>query len=137
MTLTQAARAWREEQTRRPPTRGQPKNKRFAGKNALVDGRRVAALTLNELRVVFVIDRFLNADGTARLSHTTIAQLAGMRREHVARTTARLEQQGVLRVLERGRRIGESGKRTANIYEILALPPNTDSAIDSTIADTN
>jgi hypothetical protein len=135
MTLPPADRAWREEQTRCQPAPRQRGNKRFSGKNGIVDGGMVAALTCRELRVLFVIERFLDASGTARISHTTVARLVGMRREHVARTTALLERRGLLRVLKRGRRIRESGKRTANVYEILAPPPNANGAASGTIEE--
>jgi|LauGreDrversion4_2_1035121.scaffolds.fasta_scaffold67102_2 CRP-like cAMP-binding protein len=136
MTLPPADRAWREEQSRCKPSSSQLVSKRFMGKNAIVDCGVVAALTTSELRVLFVIERFLDAAGKARISHTTIASLVGMRREHVARTTARLERRGLLRVLERGRRVRESGKRTANVYELVAPPPTMNGAAHGTIADT-
>lgn len=137
MTLSEADRKWREQRraqgaTRKPRRGG---SKRFAPRNALLDGGWVALLTPSELKVWVAIDRFADKCNRARVSHGTIARLTGLRREHAARTTARLERRGLLRVLERGRRVRESGKRTANVYEILAPPPNANGAASGTIEE--
>jgi hypothetical protein len=137
VTLSEADRKWREQRraqgaTRKPRRGG---SKRFLPMNATADGGWIALLTPRELRVWVAIYRFADKCNRARLSHGTIARLTGMRREHAARTTAQLERRGLLRVLERGRKVYESGKRTANVYEILAPPPNANGATSGTIEE--
>ena len=129
MTLTEADRKWREEQLAqaapRKPRRG---SERFVPLNALVDGGWLGALTPREVRVWLVLFRMADRGGRATVSHGTIARRAGIRREHTARTTKRLEHLGLVRVRVRGRTVGQAGKRTANVYEVLVPEPRTNSA---------
>jgi hypothetical protein len=109
-------------------TRRRAGSGRFKPLNALVDGGWLGALTPRELRVWAVIYRLADRGGRATVSHGTIARRAGIRREHTARTTKRLEHLGLVRVRVRGRTIGQAGKRTANVYEVLVPQPRTNSA---------
>jgi hypothetical protein len=136
MTLSPKARAWREAQAqgKATPTR-RDGTRRFVPLNATVDGGWLAVLTPYELRVWVVLHRLADGNGMVRVSHGTIAERTGMRREHAARTTKRLEKRGVLRVRVRGRTVGQGGERTANVYEMLAPPPIPNSAATGTIED--
>jgi hypothetical protein len=95
--------------------------------NAVVDGGWLPALSGRELRVWIVLFRLAGGSNRARASHGTIARLTGIRREDAARTTKRLERRGVLKVLVRGRTVGQAGKRTANVYEVLVPEPRANS----------
>ena len=136
MTLTEADRKWREQRlapgAARKPRRG---GGRFAPLNALVDGGWLAVLTPYELRVWVVLHRQADGNGMVRISHGTIAERTGMRRENAARTTKRLELRGLIRVRVRGRTVGQGGKRTSNEYEMLAPPPIPNSVAADTIED--
>jgi len=107
---------------------GRGSGTRFAPSNALVDGRWLGALTHRELKVWHVLFRMADRGGRATVSHGRIARDAGIRREHAARTTKRLEHLGLVRVRVRGRTVGQAGKRTANEYELLVPEPRTNSA---------
>jgi len=138
MTRTEAERERRRaELVERPQghARRGGGSKRFLPLNAIVDGGWLAVLTPRELRVWWVICRFANTCNHARVSHGTIARLAGMRREHAARTTAALEKRRLLRVRARGRTVGRTGKRTSNEYELLMPEPLPNSAAIGTIAE--
>jgi hypothetical protein len=108
---------------------------RFAPLNAIADGGWLALLTPRELRVWMAIYRLADSANRARASHDTIARLAGVRREHAARTTKALERRGLLRVLVRGRTVGQAGKRTANEYELLVPRPLPNRAASGTIEE--
>ena len=123
MTLSQEDREWREAKTRGEAAVTRMASKRFAPLNATVDGGWLGVLTPRELRVWLVLHRLANGNGIARVSHGTIAMMAGIRREDAARTTKRLEGRRLLRVRVRGRTIGQAGKRTANVYEMLEPSP--------------
>ena len=92
--------------------------KRFLPLNAIVGGGWLPALKPTEIRVWLVLFRFDNSDGEVRISHTTIARLCDIRREHAARATATLERQGVIVVVSRGRTFGSHGQRGANVYRL-------------------
>ena len=137
MTLSEADRNWREQRlaqgaTRKPMGGG---GGRFAPLNAIADGGWLALLTPRELRVWVAIHRLADFANRARASHDTIARLAGLRREHAARTTAALEKRKLLRVRVRGRTVGQAGKRTANEYELLVPRPPGNSATSGTIEE--
>jgi hypothetical protein len=123
MTLSPKSRAWREAQAQGKATPNRRGMMRFVPLNATVDGGWLALLKPRELRVWVVLHRLANSHGMARVSHGTIATLAGIRREDAARTTKRLEERGLIRVRVRGRTLGKCGKRTSNEYEMLAPPP--------------
>jgi hypothetical protein len=103
--------------------------------NALRDGGWVGVLSLRELRVWIVLFSLADGSNRVRASHGTIARLTGIRREHAARTTKRLERRGLLKVLVRGRTVGQAGKRTANVYELLVPEPRANSADGGTNAE--
>jgi len=130
VTLSEKDEKWRE--ARLAPKPGSParrgKGARFVPINALVDGGWLAALTPREVRVWLVLFRMADRGGRATVSHGRIARDAGIRREHAARTTKRLEHLGLVRVRVRGRKVGQAGKRTANVYELLVPEPRTNSA---------
>lgn len=105
---------------------------RFDPLNALVDGGWLGALTPRELRVWLALYRMANGRNLVRASHGTIASRAKMLREDAARTTSRLERRGIVRVLQRGRTIGQAGKRTANEYEVLVPGPPRNSGGSAT-----
>lgn len=137
MTLSEGDRKWREDRlaqgaTRKPRRDG---SKRFLPLNAIVDGGWLEVLTPRELRVWAAIYRLADSANRARVSHGTIARLARMRREDAARTTARLERRGLIRVRVRGRTVGQDGKRTANVYELLVPDPCPNSGGGDTIAE--
>lgn len=125
MTLSAADQKWREERLAPGPSRkpGRGGGERFKPWNAIVYGGWLGALTNRELRVWAVIYCLADQGNRARASHGTIARLAGMRREDAARTTRRLEERGLLRVLVRGRIVGQAGNRTANEYQVLVPSP--------------
>jgi len=133
MTLSAEDRAWRDRQTQGEPAAKRRGDKRFAPLNAIVDGGWLGMLTPREVRVWVVLHRLADGTGLARVSHGTIGRLAVMRREHAARTTKRLEARGLLRVRIRGRTVGQGGKRTANVYEMLIPPPLPNSAASGTM----
>lgn len=137
MTLSEADRKWREERLAPGPSRkpGRGGSERFAPMNAIADGGWLAVLTGRELRVWFVLYRLADGECRVRASHGTVARLAGMRREHAAGTTARLERRGLIRVRVRGRTVGQDGKRTANVYELLVPDPCPNSAAIGTIPE--
>jgi CRP-like cAMP-binding protein len=135
MTLSQEDREWREAKTRGEAAVTRRDGKRFAPLNALVDGGWLGILTTREVKVWVVLHRLADGNGMARVSHGTIAARSGMRREHAARTTKRLEDRGLLRVRVRGRTMGKCGKRTSNEYEMLSPPPVPNSATGGTIED--
>lgn len=93
-------------------------SQRFLPMNAIVDGGWLPALRPTETRVWIVLFRFANPQGEVRISHTTIARLCGIRREHAARATASLERRGVIVVVSRGRTFGSHGQRLANVYRL-------------------
>jgi Mn-dependent DtxR family transcriptional regulator len=95
--------------------------------NALRDGGWVGVLSLRELRVWIVLFSLADVSNRVRASHGTIAKRCGIRREDAARTTKRLERRGLLKVLVRGRTVGQAGKRTANAYEVLVPEPRANS----------
>lgn len=117
---------------RRARQSGRP---RFLPMNALRDGGWVGVLSLRELRVWIVLFSLADGSNRVRASHGTIARLTGIRREHAARTTKRLERRGLLKVLVRGRTVGQAGKRTANAYEVLVPEPRANSADGGTNAE--
>ena len=135
MTLSSKARAWREAQAQGKATPKRRDGTRFAPLNATVDGGWLAVLTPCELRVWVVLHRLAAGNGMVRVSHSTIAERTGMRRENAARTTKRLEGRGLIRVRVRGRTVGQGGKRTSNEYEMLAPPPIPNSVAADTIED--
>ena len=91
-------------------------------------------LTRTEALVCFALNSRRDPDGTVLASHGTLGGDCGIRREHAARTTAKLERMGLLKVVERGRTIGKHGKRTCNVYRLVcALPPPPNSACGGTI----
>lgn len=130
MTRTEEERERRRAELaalgRAAPRRGG--SSRFVPLNALVDGGWLGVLTPREVRVWLVLFRMADRGGRATVSHGTIARRAGIRREHTARTTKRLEHLGLVRVRVRGRTVGRAGKRTANVYEVLVPEPRTNSA---------
>ena len=103
--------------------------------NAIADGGWLPVLTPRELRVWFALYRLADRECRVRASHGTIARLAGIRREHAASTTARMERRGLIRVRVRGRTVGQDGKRTANVYELLVPIPCPNSAASGTISE--
>ena len=113
----------RDNDPAKPPTK--PKRgdgRRFAAGRAVVHGGWLPVLTPSELRVWLVLDTASQKDGTARIGGTAIGRLTGMKRNHAAAAAKSLEKRGLVRVLVRGNS-GRGGKRTANVYEILAPPP--------------
>jgi hypothetical protein len=108
---------------------------RFVPLNALVDGGWLGALTHRELKVWDVLFRMADGSGRATVSHGRIARDARIRREDAARTTKRLEHLGLVRVRVRGRTVGQAGKRTANVYELLVPKPRTNSGDGATIEE--
>jgi CRP-like cAMP-binding protein len=108
---------------------------RFAPINALADGGWLGVLSRRELAVWVALYRLADGLNRVRASHGTIATRCGIRREHAARTTKRLERRGLLKVLVRGRTVGQAGKRTANAYELLVPEPRTNSADGGTNAE--
>ena len=140
MTLSKETIEWqaRERERRRTgrkpgPSKPDGKSARFAPLNALADGGWLGVLSRRELAVWFVLYRLADGTNWVRASHGTIAARCGIRREDAARTTKRLERRGLLKVLVRGRTVGQSGKRTANEYELVVPPPVPDSGDDATI----
>jgi CRP-like cAMP-binding protein len=117
---------------RRARRSGRP---RFAPLNALADGGWLGVLSWRELRVWLALYRLADGSNRVRASHGTIATRCGIRREHAARTTKRLERRGLLKVLVRGRTVGQAGKRTANAYELLVPEPRANSADGGTNAE--
>lgn len=118
----------REKRDGKPPGRPKPATRRgdrFAPLNALVDGGHLAKLTPRELKVWIALYRHAKPDGTVTVSGTRLGELAGIERAHASRTTKRLERLGVIECVHRGRSIGEAGKRTANVFRLLAPPPNS------------
>ena len=116
--------AWRRDNNpvKHPtkPKRGD--GRRFAAGRAVVYGGWLPVLTPSELRVWLVLDTASQSDGTARIGGTAIGRLTGMKRNHAAAAAKSLEKRGLVRVLVRGNS-GRGGKRTANVYELLAPPP--------------
>jgi hypothetical protein len=108
---------------------------RFVPLNAMVDGGWLGALTRRELRVWLVLFRMADRGGRATVSHGRIARDARLRREDAARTTKCLERHGLVRVRVRGRTVGQAGKRTANVYEVLVPEPRTNSGGGATIEE--
>jgi hypothetical protein len=136
MTRTEAERERRRaELVERPKGHARRGGGRFAPMNAIADGGWLALLTPRELRAWFVIYRLADSANRARVSHGTIARLAGMRREDAARTTKALERRGLLRVTVRGRTVGQAGKRTSNEYELLVPRPLPNSGGGDTIEE--
>jgi hypothetical protein len=137
MTLSPADRKWREDRHKggQAPRAMRKGGDRFAPLNALTDGGWLGVLRPRELRVWLVLYRLADTSGRARASHGTIAARCGMRREHAARETARLERHGLVRVRVRGRTVGQGGKRTANEYELLVPEPRANSATGGTIEE--
>jgi hypothetical protein len=118
----------REARDGKPPGRPKPATRqsdRFAPLNALVDGGHLAKLTPRELKVWIALYRHASADGTMRVSGSTLGRLAGIEREHASGTTKRLERLGYIECVTRGRTMGQAGKRTANVFRLLAPPPNS------------
>ena len=118
----------REKRDGKPPGRTKPATRqgdRFAPLNALVDGGHLAKLTPRELKVWFVLYRYADPDGTVTVGGTKLGELAGIEREHASRTTKRLERLGIIACVHRGRSLGQAGKRTANVFRLLAPPPNS------------
>lgn len=116
----------REKRDGPPPGRPKPATRqgdRFAPLNALVDGGHLAKLTPRELKVWIVLYRYADPDGTVTVGGSTLGRLAGIEREHASRTTKRLERLGVIACVHRGRSWGQAGKRTANVFRLLAPPP--------------
>ncbi len=116
--------AWRRDNNPakhpKKPKRGDVK--RFIARNTVVYGGWLLVLTPSELRVWLVLDTASQSDGTARIGGTAIGRLTGMKRNHAAAAAKSLEKRGLVRVLVRGNS-GRGGKRTANVYELLAPPP--------------
>lgn len=136
MTIDPEVEAWRAEKRKEETARPTRKSdERFAPMNALTDGLWLPALSYRELKVWFILYRHARPDGRVRISHGTIARLAGLRREHAARTTAALERHGLIRVRVRGRTIGQSGARTANEYEVMVPRSHPNSAASGTIEE--
>jgi hypothetical protein len=137
MTLSEADRKWRAE---RLQAVGTPRSRRvggtrFAPVNAVRDGGWLAALTGQEAKVWFVLWSMADARNRVRASHGTIAARCGIRRNHAASTTRALERYGLVRVLVRGRTVGQAGKRTANEYELLVPEPCANSPAGRTIEE--
>lgn len=110
---------------------GKPKGKsdRFAPLNAIATGGHLARLTSPEKSVWIVLFCLADRSGILRASGTTIADRAGMRREHAHRATKGLERKGYIECIERGRTVGRTGERTANVFRLLApVPPPSNSA---------
>jgi hypothetical protein len=110
---------------------GKPKGKgdRFAPLNAIATGGHLARLTSPEKSVWIVLFCLADRSGILRASGTTIAERAGMRREHAHRATKSLERKGYIECIERGRTVGRTGERTANVFRLLApVPPPPNSA---------
>ena len=131
MTLSPTDHAWREKHLARQTTK--PKRgdgKRFTARNAVVHGGWLAVLTPSELRVWLVLDTYSQADGTTRIGGTAIGRLVGMKRNHAAAAAKSLEKHGLVRVRVRGNS-GRGGKRTANVYELLAPAPRTDEPLEA------
>jgi CRP-like cAMP-binding protein len=108
---------------------------RFAPLNALRDGGWISELPSREIKVWLVLWSLADRSNRVRVSHGTLAAICGIRREHAARTTKALERRGLLKVLVRGRTMGQTGKRTANVYEVLVPTPFVNSARLCTIPD--
>ena len=131
MTLSPTDQAWRAKQSSQHTTK--PKRgdgKRFAARNAVVHGGWLAVLTPSELRVWLVLDTYSQADGTTRIGGTAIGRLAGVKRNHAAAAAKSLEKRGLVRLRLRGNS-GRGGKRTANVYELLAPAPRTDEPLEA------
>jgi hypothetical protein len=110
----------RDNDPAKPPTK--PKRgdvKRFVARNAVVYGGWLPVLTPSELRVWLALDTASQPDGTTRIGGTAIGRLTGLKRNHAAAAAKSLEKRGLVRVLVRGNS-GRGGKRTANVYELLA-----------------
>jgi CRP-like cAMP-binding protein len=136
LTLSVEDQKWREERLSHGAARKQQRGcARFAPMNAIADGGWLPVLTPRELRVWFALYRLADRACRVRASHGTIARIAGMRREDAARTTARLERRGLIRVRDRGRTVGQDGKRTANVYELLVPCPCSISGSGDTIEE--
>ena len=142
MTLSKETIEWQAHERERRRTGRKPgpskpdgKSARFAPLNALADGGWLGVLSWRELRVWVALYRMADRSGRVRASHGTIAARCGIRREHAARTTRRLEERGLLKVLVRGRTVGKAGKRTANEYEMLVPEPRPNSAAGGTIEE--
>jgi hypothetical protein len=113
----------RDNDPAKPPTK--PKRgdgRRFAAGRAVVHGGWLPVLTPSELRVWLVLDTASQKDGTTRIGGTAIGRLTGMKRNHASAAAKSLEKRGLVRVLVRGNSV-RGGKRTANVYELLAPPP--------------
>jgi hypothetical protein len=125
-TPEQEDQAWRRDNNPakhpKKPKRGDVK--RFIARNTVVYGGWLLVLTPSELRVWLVLDTASQSNGTARIGGTAIGRLTGMKRNHAAAAAKSLEKRGLVRVLVRGNS-GRGGKRTANVYELLAPPPRT------------
>jgi hypothetical protein len=136
MTITAKSSAWRDEQ-RKLTTTKTPRgaSQRFEPMNALADGNWISTLTRRQLAVWLILYRHATPDGTVRIAHSTIARLAGLRREHAARTTAALERHGLIHVRVRGRQVGQTGSRTANEYKMLIPRPYAISATGGTMRE--
>ena len=134
MTLSKETIEWQAHERERRRTGRKPgpskpdgKSARFAPLNALADGGWLGVLSWRELRVWIALYRLADGSNRARASHGTIAARCGIRREDAARTTKRLERRGLVKVLVRGRTVGQAGKRTANAYEVLVPEPRANS----------
>jgi hypothetical protein len=99
------------------------KSDRFAPLNAIVGGGHLPRLTLRELKVWNALYWLAKPDGTVTVGGSTLGRLVGIKREHASRTTKRLERLGYIECVKRGRSYGEAGKRTANVFRLLAPPP--------------
>lgn len=110
---------------------GKPKGKsdRFVPLNAIAVGGHLKRLTSPEKSVWIELFSLADRSNIVRASGTKIAERAGMRREHVHRATKSLERKGYIECIERGRTVGRTGERTANVFRLLApVPPPSNSA---------
>ncbi|MDA1106555.1 MAG: hypothetical protein O2855_08210, partial [Planctomycetota bacterium] len=82
------------------------------------------------LAVLTVLNTWADRHLVVRCSHGAIARAVGMARENVARRTKEAERLGLLRVVERGRKVadGNKGARTCNVYQLPAELPSAPSS---------
>ena len=109
------------------------KGKRFEFQNALVRSGLLFKLSVQEMKVLWVLNTHANNELKVRIGHTAIANALGVNRENVARTTKALERKGFIRCTSRGRTMGKKGKRESNEYQLPSELPQLNSAASSTI----
>ena len=134
----EASRLYREKMERkargedeRKPAKA--KGKRFEFQNALVRSGLLFKLSVQEMKVLWVLNTHANNELKVRIGHTAIANALGVNRENVARTTKALERKGFIRCTYRGRTMGKKGKRESNEYQLPSELPQFNSVASNTI----